>query len=141
MSSGRIGQLRSIDLVLETNVRRWSTVTQRRMSPSEGGVLHDLGSQAIDVVCQIVGDAPLDIFGGCTIQPSGHEQLELREFANGVRARCQLGYGVRNCESLIVVGSDRSIILREPNMAPHVTAQQLGLATASLHNRFCGFRL
>jgi len=125
VASGCIGQLRSVNLVLETNVRRWSTVTQHRMSSSEGGVLHDLGSQAIDVVCQTVEDEPLNMLGGSTIQPSGYEHIELQmEFANRVRARCQLSYGVRNRESLVVVGCDRSIILREPNMAPHFTDQQ-----------------
>ena len=120
VASGYIGQLRSIDLVLQTNARRWSTVTQHRMSPGEGGVLHDLGSQALDVVCEIIQAEPVKI--SACVRPSRYEQLDLQmEFANGASARCRLGYSGGDLESLVIVGSDKNIIMRAANMAPHIT--------------------
>ena len=124
VADGRLGQLRSIELVLQTNVEKWSTVTQHRLSLSDGGVLHDLGSQAIDVVCQIAGCEPTSISAARTLTPSRFEQIHLQmEFAKGRSALCRIGYGSSNRECLIVVGTERSMVLREPNMAPHLLSR------------------
>ena len=120
VSSGQLGELQSIELTVQTNVHRWSTVTQHRLSAAEGGVLHDLGSQAVDVVCQIAGSEPTNISSAAG-QSSGFEQVELQmQFASGANARCELGYGPANRENLVIVGSNARMVLREPNMAPHL---------------------
>ncbi|MBV9086843.1 MAG: Gfo/Idh/MocA family oxidoreductase, partial [Acidobacteriaceae bacterium] len=117
----RLGRLQSIELTLRTAVLKWSTVTQHRLSSGDGGVLHDLGTQAVDVVCQITGQEPVSISATQTRDASHFEQITLEmKFADSVQGRCFLGYGPANRESLIVTGTDKTMVLREPNMMPHI---------------------
>ena len=120
--NGSIGTLRDIEFTLHTDVARWSTVTQHRLSQGEGGVLHDLGSQAVDLMCQITNCEPQQISASFASKcwKSDCVQLEL-EFAGGIHAHCDLAYDQQNRESLEVTGSTASIRLREANMTPHVT--------------------
>jgi predicted dehydrogenase len=122
-----VGDLRAVHYVLQTNVLGWSTVTQHRLWGSEGGVLHDLGSQAIDVVCNIAQREPENIFAffGGKSPDSDRVRLEI-DFPGDIHAWCDLGYCEQNRESLAVLGSKASIVLREPNMAPHVTRLETG---------------
>ena len=63
------------------------------------------------------------------------------EFPGGVSACCDLAYGAPNRESLTVNGSTASILLREPNMAPHTTKRnQLSLATRIEDYAWLGYR-
>ncbi|MGC2182028.1 MAG: Gfo/Idh/MocA family oxidoreductase [Terriglobales bacterium] len=120
--NGAIGSLRAIQFTFQTDVRRWSTVTTHRLSLAEGGVLHDLGSQAVDLVCQIADCDPSGISASFTSRrwEADCVRLEL-EFPGGISARCDLSYGAPNRESLTVHGSTASILLHEPNMTPHTT--------------------
>jgi predicted dehydrogenase len=119
---GTIGSLRDIHFTLHTNVARWSTVTQHRLSPGEGGVLHDLGSQAVDLLCQIANCEPRQISARFESKrwEADHVHLEL-EFPGDIHAHCELAYIDQNREALVVTGSAASIQLREANMLPHVT--------------------
>ena len=120
--SGAIGSLREIEFTLHADMARWSAVTSHRLNEEEGGVLHDLGSHAIDLVCQIAGCEPKRISASFASKRLEADcvQLEL-DFPGGLLARCDLAYGAPSRESLTVTGSTSSVILREPNMAPHVT--------------------
>jgi predicted dehydrogenase len=122
-----IGELRAIHYVLQTNILGWSTVTQHRLWGSEGGVLHDLGSQAIDVVSNLAQREPENIFAffGGKRPESDRVRLEI-DFPGDIHACCDLGYCEQNRESLAVLGSKASILLREPNMAPHVSRLETG---------------
>lgn len=120
--NGAIGELRNIHFTFQTDPGRWSKVTNHRLSQAEGGVLHDLGSQAVDLVCQVANSVPQRISakiankrweGDCV-------QLDL-EFSGRTFARCDLAYGSPSRESLTVNGSMSTIVLREPNMTPHIT--------------------
>jgi len=141
--NGAIGALRHVQFTFHTDMARWSTVTQHRLSPDEGGVLHDLGSQAIDLVCQIVNCELRRISGSFTSKRWNSDcvQLEL-EFAGGIQAQCDLAYDHQNRESLTVTGSAGSILLREPNMTPHVAKDgQLSVAAFLEDYAWFGYRM
>lgn len=142
VASGMIGTLKDIHFKLHADVIRWSTVTQHRLAPGEGGVLHDLGSQAVDLICQIAKCEPLQISASVESKrwESDHVNLEL-EFPQGLHARCDLAYDQQNCESLRVTGSAASIILREANMTAHVTQTgRLSMATRLSDYAWLGYR-
>jgi len=141
-SNGTIGTLRDIHFTLHTNVARWSTVTQHRLAQGEGGVLHDLGSQAVDLVCQIANGEPHQISASFESKrwESDHVHLQM-EFAQGIQARCDLAYDQQNCEALGVTGTAASIVLREANMTPHVTKTGRVSVAARLSDYAClGYR-
>jgi predicted dehydrogenase len=48
VASGVLGTPVTLDFLLHLDVLGWSTVTRHRLAPEEGGLLHDLGSHAID---------------------------------------------------------------------------------------------
>jgi myo-inositol 2-dehydrogenase / D-chiro-inositol 1-dehydrogenase len=140
--NGTIGTLRDIQFTFHTDVVRWSTVTQHRLSQGEGGVLHDLGSQAVDLMCQIVNREPRQISASFASKrwESDCVHLEL-EFPGGIYAHCDLAYDQQNRESLAVTGSTASIQLREPNMTPHVTKNSQVSAAARLEDyAWLGYR-
>jgi len=122
VARGMIGALKDIHFKLHADVARWSTVTRHRLAEGEGGVLHDLGSQAVDLVCQIAQSEPVGVSASVHSKrwESDHVNLEL-EFPKGLHACCDLAYDQQNCEALTVTGSTASIILREANMTPHLT--------------------
>ena len=67
-------------------------------------------------------------------------QLEL-EFAGGIQAHCDLSYDDQNREALIVTGSAGSLLLREPNMTPHVAKNGRLSVTAYLEDyAWLGYR-
>jgi len=139
---GAIGALRNIQFTFHTDVARWSQVTQHRLSPGEGGVLHDLGSQAIDLICQIANGEPRQISASFASKRWESDCVHLEmEFPGGVFARCDLAYDPQNRESLSVTGSTASILLREPNMTPHVTNNCQVSAAARLEDyAWMGYR-
>jgi predicted dehydrogenase len=140
--NGTIGNLRDIQFTFQTDVERWSTVTNHRLSQAEGGVLHDLGSQAVDLVCQIANCDPQRISASIASKrwEADCVQLEM-EFRGGISARCDLSYGTPNRESLTVNGSTSSVVLHDPNMAPHVTRpNRLSLAARVTDYAWLGYR-
>lgn len=140
--NGTIGNLRDIQFTFQTDPQRWSAVTNHRLSQAEGGVLHDLGSQAVDLVCQIANCDPQRISAIFASRrwEADCVQLEM-EFPGGISARCDLAYGAPNRESLTVNGSTSSIVLHEPNMAPHITRRnRLSLAARMEDYAWLGYR-
>jgi predicted dehydrogenase len=140
--NGTIGNLRHIKFIFQTDVERWSTVTNHRLAQAEGGVLHDLGSQAVDLVCQIANCDPSRISASVSSRRWEADCVRLEmEFPGGISACCDLAYGAPNRESLTVNGSTASILLREPNMAPHTTKRnQWSLATRIEDYAWLGYR-
>jgi predicted dehydrogenase len=140
--NGMIGSLRDIQFTFHTDVVRWSTVTQHRLSPGEGGVLHDLGSQAVDLICRIANCGPQQISASFASRRWESDCVHLdMEFPGGIHAHCDLAYGQQNRESLSVTGSTASILLREPNMTPHVTRNNRVSAAARLEDyAWLGYR-
>jgi predicted dehydrogenase len=118
LACGELGRPIEAEFTLHTNVLAWSTVTRHRLSADEGGVLHDLGSQAIDLACAIGGTEPQAIVAETASRRWPDDQLWLRlTFPDGSVVRCDLGYGERTYERLTVRGSAGSARLNDPNMA------------------------
>ena len=114
------GKVMRIKAVLHIDVLRWSTVTQHRLSPEEGGVLFDLGSQALDLVCMIAGAEPksLSISVHSRRWPGDHIVLE-SQFPSGAHGTCDLAYADYNREEVAVEGTAGTWRLANPNMSVH----------------------
>ncbi len=121
VEEGMIGMPVHLEFGLHLDVLSWSHVTRHRLNPEEGGVLHDLGCHAIDLISQLIGQEPNVIEAAFSTAQWTDDQLHLRFlFNDGSSATCDLAYGNRTREWLIIRGPEGSIRLREPNMALHV---------------------
>jgi predicted dehydrogenase len=118
--AGLIGDLQKIELWLQVDVAPWCSVTSHRLKPREGGVLYDLGSQAIDLAHWIAGREPSQVLASTESRrwDQDHVFLQLR-FQGGLQAECQLAYSQPGIERLVVTGSDGEFRLENPNMAIH----------------------
>ena len=121
LRQGVLGMPVRFEFTLHLNVPRWSSVTRHRLDPNEGGVLQDLGCHAIDLAIQIIGEEPDTVAAVTTTQQWTGDRLELRlVFPSGSSANCDLAYGDRTRERLVVCGPQGRLRLEEPNMALHV---------------------
>jgi predicted dehydrogenase len=118
---GALGMPVRFEFTLHLDVLRWSGVTRHRLDPNEGGVLHDLGCHAIDLALQVIGEEPATIAAVSTSQRWTGDRLQLRiAFPGGSSATCDLAYGDRTRECLVVRGPQGTLRLEEPNMELHV---------------------
>lgn len=119
--SGQIGNLEHAEFVLHVNVLEWCSVTAHRLSPGEGGVLYDLGSQMLDLVWSIFSEEPVSILAEIRSKRwvSDHVALGL-DFSSGLHVRCELAYGERTRESVVIQGSRGRLRLDNPNMTIHL---------------------
>jgi len=118
LARGELGRPIEADFALHTNVLAWSTVTTHRLSADEGGVLHDLGSQAIDLACALGSSEPASIVAETASRRWPDDHLRLRvTFPDGSVVRCDLAYEERTFERLAVRGPSGSASLSDPNMA------------------------
>lgn len=117
---GVLGKPVEVDFRLHTDVLSWSTVTQHRLSGDEGGILHDLGSHAIDLAADLLGEEPNGVTAEARSDrwPQDYLRLDLA-FADGSAVRCDLAYADRTVERLSVRGPRGSLRLADPNMAIH----------------------
>jgi predicted dehydrogenase len=117
---GLLGELDSVDIRLHVDVRPWCLVTSHRLQTGEGGVLYDLGSQAIDLVRWLTGMEPQNVSASSESRQweNDHVLVELG-FEGGLRARCDLAYSERAFERVTVEGRRGSMRLLDPNMAIH----------------------
>lgn len=115
-----IGQAVSAEFALHVDLLPWCTVTRHRLSPDDGGVLHDLGSQALALVPWLLGAAPRTVEATLSSErwPDDHAMLRLG-FADGSVATCDLAYDTRTYERLSVTGTTGRVRLEDPNMALH----------------------
>ncbi len=118
--SSAIGSLQEIRYDLHVNLLQWKATTPHRTNPQEGGLLHDLGSHAVDLVCTIVGHAP------SSVQATYRNRMPLRasmciklEYPDGAVAICDLAYSKLSRESMRLTGSSGNLLLRNPNMRIH----------------------
>jgi predicted dehydrogenase len=121
VSAGFGGRPATLRFQLHLDVLGWSTVTRHRLAASEGGVIHDLGSHAIDLATWILDEQPEHLAAAATSTSATHERvrLELR-FPSGAVAHADLAYGERTRERLTIEGPAGRIRLAEPNLALHV---------------------
>src|SRR5262249_47338851 len=123
LRSGVCGILRRAELVFHIDVLRWCSVTNHRLAPEEGGALYDLGSQALDLARDLIGEEPvgLSIRTKSARWPSDHVGLRLA-FADGLEFNCDVAYTAMTQESVVIEGADARLRLRDANMALHVEA-------------------
>jgi predicted dehydrogenase len=121
LRSERIGAPTEADFVLHVDLRPWCSVTSHRLAPGEGGVLHDLGSQVLDLVRDVLGQEPLDVLAETWTERWDDDHVRLRlVFASGLTVRCCLAYETRNRETALIRGTRGSVYLNDPNMAVHL---------------------
>jgi len=114
---GVIGRVDDIQFLLHVNVLSWCSVTRHRLSPSEGGVLYDLGSQALDLISSIVPEEPVRISAEAWSERWASDHLRLfLHFTSGLTAQCDLAYTRRNRERVVIHGSAGRLRLDDPNM-------------------------
>lgn len=134
IASGLLGAPVALDFQLHLDVLGWSTVTRHRLAPEEGGLVHDLGSHAIDFASWLLGEAPHEITAVARTERSPGDRLGLTlAFPSGATARTDLAYGDRTRERLVARGPGGSLRLDEPNMALHV--RRAGARPARLRAR------
>jgi len=114
--SGRIGKPEQAEFALHTDILRWCSVTQHRLSPAEGGALYDVGSQMVDLALALADEEPIAVGAEADSKrwPQDHVRLRLR-FANGIEARCHLAYEQYNRERVSVRGSLGVLRIEDPN--------------------------
>jgi predicted dehydrogenase len=115
----QVGPVVSARLRLLVDPWPWSTVSDHRSQPGEGGALHDHGSQILDLAAMIVGETPQHLRAAQTATASGPRyQIEL-DFPSGAVAQCEFGYARRSEESTRVNGEQGVLTLDNPNFAMH----------------------
>jgi len=129
VAEGRIGRVISAHFALHVELLPWCEITQHRLSPMDGGALHDLGSQALAMLAWVLDAEPIAIEATVTSQrwPADHVALRLA-FAGGVDAICDLAYDSRTFERVSVTGTAGRLRIEDPNMALHVEAVSDGRA-------------
>jgi predicted dehydrogenase len=121
VQSGAIGRPAAAEFILQTDVLSWSSITRHRLSPSEGGVLYDLGSQVLDLAMTVFGQEPVSIDARIHTErwEADHVRLSL-ELAGGTAVHCSLAYTDHNRECAVIRGAAGTARLRDPNMAVHL---------------------
>jgi predicted dehydrogenase len=135
----RCGRVRAARFCLRVNAQRWATVTDHRAWPGEGGALHDLGTQVLDLAMMILGAAPQRV----RIESiAAQDHLAELHFENGAMARCEFGYASRNEESVHVECERGVLSLLDPNFAVHCAehAADAGVARRTKDLAMLGYR-
>jgi len=141
---GAVGKPVEIEFLLHVDVLSWSTVTQHRLSPDEGGILHDLGGHAIDLASDLLGEEPEGVTARTSSSrwPDDHLLLDL-SFGDGSAVRCDLAYEAPTRERLSVRGPGGRLWLADPNMAIHLErdgSRRSRLAARCLDAAVFGYR-
>jgi predicted dehydrogenase len=122
--AGELGRPVDVEFILSTDVFSWSTVTRHRLSPEEGGILHDLGGHAIDLAADLLGEKPESVSASAADNDWEGDAFRLDiGFADGSVFRSSLRYARSTCERLSVRGPRGRLSLRDPNMAIHIQHQ------------------
>jgi predicted dehydrogenase len=118
--SGAIGVPESAEFTLNVDLMTWCAVTSHRLSPREGGVLYDLGSQTLDLVSYVFDADPCSVETETSSRnwEADHVRLSLG-FPEGLRVCCDLAYGDRTCERVMIWGREGRLRLDDPNMTIH----------------------
>jgi predicted dehydrogenase len=120
VQSGAIGEVESVRVELQVDIRPWCTVTSHRLQAAEGGVLYDLGSQALDLACWIAGREASSVRAFCDSCGSAGDRIRLElSLRGGGLARCDLAYADHTFERVTVDGRLGRLWLSDPNMTVH----------------------
>jgi predicted dehydrogenase len=121
VAAGTIGPTVSAEFTLHVDLLPWCSVTEHRLSPDDGGVLHDLGSQALAFVPWVLGAPPATVEVTLSSHRWRNDHATLRiGFAGGAVATCDLAYESRTYERVSLAGTTGRVRLEDPNMALHL---------------------
>lgn len=128
---GAIGALETVEIGLHVDVTPWCRVTAHRLAAGEGGVLYDLGSQALDLACTVAGSEPTRLIAHGSSRRWTYDHIRLdAELANGARVRCDLAYETPTFERVDAVGGAGRLTLADPNMRLHLNPPRGAVARA-----------
>ncbi|MEM7251551.1 MAG: Gfo/Idh/MocA family oxidoreductase [Pseudomonadota bacterium] len=113
IQKGACGDFESATIRLITDAKKWSTVTQHRFEPGEGGALCDLGFQVADLTMHLFGQAVVSV----RAERANDSDILHLEFGleNGSAVHCEVGYADTNCEAVVIRGSERVLRSDNPN--------------------------
>jgi len=121
VASGALGRPIAVELVFELDMHAWSEVSAHRLDAAEGGLAHDLGAHALDLVAWIAGGEATELVALGTIGHGLGDRLRAGiGFADGSRATAEVAYARRTREVLHVEGPGGSFRLLEPNLPPRI---------------------
>lgn len=116
VADGSLGRIKCARFVLNVNVQKWSKVSNHRAQTGEGGVLYDLGSQVLDLALVTFGQQPVEIQARRSGKGVLDERIDMTfRFPDGLIVDCNLAYGARNQESVMIKGEKATLQLRDPN--------------------------
>jgi len=119
--AGLVGDLEFVEIWLHVDIRPWCSVTSHRLQLGEGGVLYDLGSQAVDLARWITGREPREVSASSESHRWENDRVLVElGFEGGLRAHCDLAYTERGVERVVVEGRRGRMQLFDPNMAVHL---------------------
>jgi predicted dehydrogenase len=141
---GILGTPVHLEFALHLDVLQWCRVTRHRLEGKEGGLLHDLGCHAIDLALDVIGEEPNGITAVASSRRWQDDQFQLRlDFPSGSSAACDLAYGDRTRESLVVRGPKKTVSLADPNKCLHIVTEcesRNSLLAWSLDTAAIGYR-
>jgi predicted dehydrogenase len=104
-----------LQLVIHVNPRQWKAVTEHRMQLEEGGLLQDLGSQALDLATFLMDQEPVRVRTRFC-HGSGHDaRASLKVgFPDGSSALCSIAYGLHPIERITAETKTDSFTIFHP---------------------------
>lgn len=116
VADGSLGRVSHARFTLNVDVGKWSTASDHRAQACEGGVLYDLGSQVLDLVFVTFRQRPTEILARRSGSGGLDDRVDLTlRFPDGLIVDCDLAYGRRNRESVMIQGENAVLHLRNPN--------------------------
>jgi len=137
----RVGRVLRARFTLCVDVRPWSRVSDHRSRPAEGGALHDLGSQLLDLAATVLGEAPTRLRAAYSDRARGRDPVQIGlAFPSGASAALELGYDERTRERVWIEGERGALRLDDPNYLPHLERRGAGGAQRALDWVALGWR-
>lgn len=126
---GSIGRLFHAKFTLKSDISAWSTVSTHRLADGEGGVLYDVGSPVLDLVDMMFNEQPTEIMARQSRSSSLYGQLQLElHYDSDLAVECDLAYGNRNQESVMICGAGGRLRLDNPNYCVWLERQPSALS-------------
>lgn len=112
-----IGIIEHARFSLQVDVKNWCSVTAHRLSPTEGGLLFDLGSQVLDLVHYVLGRKLVRIKAERSGQTPESNCIRMHvEIRDGPTVECEISYSKHNEESICIRGDEGTLLVKNPNM-------------------------